>query len=258
MQGSRFKVQGSRFRIPDPGLRRPPCTPHHAPCTLHPPPSTFHLPPPISRSRSGFSLLEVLLATTVLIIIVMLVSLVFQQSHVAWMSGTNRAEADTVLRSMLGQMERDLTHAVDPSAFGIDNAPSGGFSIKTGSGPIQLLTLDGTNRVPLYVEYDFDGSDLKRSWSQLETKPSGTSNCWHIINLPPSASDSSKLNGDFTLSAFGIDVTPAPGEFARIKLPLRVDITAQLEKSGSFAGISGWSAGRDRNDHTADDVVVNP
>lgn len=68
-------------------------------------------------SRRGFSLIEVLVAMTILSIIVLIVAGIFQQTGLAWSLGLKRADAQSVTRAVVGALGRDLAMMVDPYNF---------------------------------------------------------------------------------------------------------------------------------------------
>jgi hypothetical protein len=195
----------------------------------------------------------------VLIIIVLIVSLIFQQSHNAWSAGTRQADADTTLRTVLGTMARDLTHAIDAAPFGnilgLVDQPK--WQAMTAANDfLVFLNLDGTNRAVQVMDYALSsnakgGLDLTRVTYQLRT--SGTN--WEAFG----ASATNFVNGDFPLSAFRLSVATPPSGPNSTGLPHRVDLAAKVTRSGSLAILSGLSAGPD-GDYTTDkdNVVVNP
>lgn len=65
----------------------------------------------------GFSLIEVLVAMTILSIIVLIVAGIFQQTGLAWSLGLKRADAQSVTRAVVGALGRDLAMMVDPYNF---------------------------------------------------------------------------------------------------------------------------------------------
>ncbi len=72
--------------------------------------------------RQGFSLIEVMVAMTILSIIVLIVAGIFQQTGLAWSIGLKRADAQSVTRALVGTLGRDLAMMVDPNNFGILDA----------------------------------------------------------------------------------------------------------------------------------------
>ncbi len=71
----------------------------------------------MARLRRGFSLIEVLVAMTILSIIVLIVAGIFQQTGLAWSLGLKRADAQSVTRAVVGALGRDLAMMVDPYNF---------------------------------------------------------------------------------------------------------------------------------------------
>ncbi len=74
--------------------------------------------------RLGFSLIEILVAMTILMIIVLIVAGIFQQTGLAWSLGLRRADAQSVTRAVIGAINRDLAMIVDPANFVIGPADS--------------------------------------------------------------------------------------------------------------------------------------
>lgn len=72
--------------------------------------------------RRGFSLIEVLVAMTILTVIVLIVAGIFQQTGLAWTLGLRRADAQSVTRAVVGAISRDLAMIVDPANFVIGPA----------------------------------------------------------------------------------------------------------------------------------------
>jgi len=62
--------------------------------------------------NSGFSLLEVLVAMTVLVVIVLMVTNMFRDTSTAWDSGTQSAEMNTAARAAIEYISRELSCAV--------------------------------------------------------------------------------------------------------------------------------------------------
>ena len=69
------------------------------------------------HDAAGFSLIEVMVATSIVLILVVLVGSVFRQASSAWDSGYARAEGGMVVRGVLGAIQRELSRAVDGRHF---------------------------------------------------------------------------------------------------------------------------------------------
>jgi Tfp pilus assembly protein PilE len=199
--------------------------------------------PLTSGVRAGFSLLELLLAITVLIIIVLVIALVFQQANTAWRSGTRKAGAETTLRSIMGVIEHDLTEAVDGTQFGV-STPNG-FDQYSAT----LVTLDGTNRMPQQVKYSYSGGDLTRATFAMSA---GTSPTNWAVGVQTSTAI---LNGSQPLSSFSFNPVWGAG-MPSPALPLCVEIEAHVQKKGTFAVVSGYSLGQ--NQKPSDRIVASP
>lgn len=71
----------------------------------------------LRKLRAGFSMIEILVAMTILTIIVLIVAEIFQQTGLAWSLGLRRADEQTVTRAIVGTLTRDLSMMVDPNNF---------------------------------------------------------------------------------------------------------------------------------------------
>lgn len=71
----------------------------------------------LRKLSAGFSMIEILVAMTILTIIVLIVAEIFQQTGLAWSLGLRRADEQTVTRAIVGTLTRDLSMMVDPTNF---------------------------------------------------------------------------------------------------------------------------------------------
>jgi len=98
----------------------------------------------MKRNNSGFSMIEVLVASTIMIMIVMMLGMLFQQSSQAWRTGKQRADTYQQVRALFGSIQRDASTAVDQNSL----APSLIKALKCGdqnfSGQLAFYTLTGT------------------------------------------------------------------------------------------------------------------
>lgn len=96
--------------------------------------------------RPGFTLIEVLVAMTVLAVMVLLVANIFQQSSAAWNIGTQKADMNTAARAALDYMARELACAVaGPIEKAVGSGPSLAsikFELNNG-GELFFVTLAG-------------------------------------------------------------------------------------------------------------------
>ena len=96
------------------------------------------------RRGAAFTLIELMVATGILTILVLMVGGLFSQASSVWDAGYVRAEGGMVARAIVGTIQRDLQMAVDGRAF--DGL---GFSSpvkSSGSGSIEMVTLSPVER----------------------------------------------------------------------------------------------------------------
>ena len=114
-------------------------------------------------SNRGFSLIEVMVATTILMIIVIMVGNIFRHSTSAWETGYSTAEGASGVRSVLGTVERELAQAIDGRAYGLsDPVVVSGNSIEfyRYSEPIKK---GSTDRELQKIKYTFSKNNVTRS-----------------------------------------------------------------------------------------------
>jgi len=105
----------------------------------------------------GFSMIELLVASTLLIIVVMMLGMLFQQTSQAWRTGKQRVNAFKDARTMLGALQRDASAAVDKDTipkellalFGDQpqqlSSPTLAFYTLTGTGFKGIETVDNVS-----------------------------------------------------------------------------------------------------------------
>ena len=130
------------------------CSLKPAVCAL----SSARLPPP---SALGFTLIELLVAMSILMVIVLMLANVFQQSTRSWNIGTRQAEIGLEARAAINLIEQDLSQAVASSNYL--------FSIAQGSTlEFYMFARNPTNDAAIEkVEYSVTGSILKRNGVDL-------------------------------------------------------------------------------------------
>ena len=138
----------------------------------HFPFSISHSPFPVPRSRrsrrSGFTLIEILVATTILLVIVILASLVFQQTTGAYQTGERKVNAQVALRNVVGALTRDLALAVDSVDYpGVNNdftSDSLSFVALTGTPGIDAQGKENANaRTARFITYSSNGQRTERT-----------------------------------------------------------------------------------------------
>ena len=209
------------------------------------------------RSRGGFTLIEILVATTILLVIVILASMVFQQTTGAYQTGERKVNAQVALRNIIGSMTRDLALAVDSDDYeGIDNDfASGGMTFIALTGKPGFDAAGNENqdcRTAHVITYSSNG---KRSEQALSCTMSGGRPKWNKKGERVEADlyDSSSYEG-----VGNIDMSfeyAWPENDPDSTLPERVYIRAELESNGSVTTVGAGSGGR-RGWGSGDEIYV--
>lgn len=96
----------------------------------------------MKRNTSGFSMIEVLVAATILTMIVMMLGMIFQQTSQAWRTGRHRANTYEQVRALFGAIQRDACMAVDEKSLPPEAATMGAQSFNGAS--LSFYTLTGS------------------------------------------------------------------------------------------------------------------
>ena len=233
------------------------------------------------RARAAFSLIEVMVATAILMVVVLMIGQLFTQASRSWDSGYARAEGGMVVRSVAGTLARDLETAVDMRDFVGGKDP---IKISEGSsGSIEFVRLarseDGFEKEYRHVKYSFSGgSRCTREETALKRNSNGR---WQddgsTVRTLLSGKDGEEYNGrgyesSFTVSAIRADLGRVDndrpynaedvGEATwsdASSAPVGVKLRFELKPTGSFSGLSVVSYGRDGTENrlskTKDDII---
>ena len=110
-------------------------------------------------------MVEVLVASTILVVIVMLLAMLFQQTSVAWRTGQARARGAMRLRSYIGAIQRDAAAAIDgksvPDKLRCKKNGNGKQVFKNDEICFYTLTGEGENRALNFIRYTKDGTRTK-------------------------------------------------------------------------------------------------
>lgn len=209
----------------------------------------------MKNRKEGFSLIEVLVATSVLLVIIVLVSMVFQQQSGAFQSGVDRVGGQAALRNVAGMLVRDLTLAVDSEYY--PNLPKNQF----GNSKISFLATSGTFGKDLdgkwegtpestslqLITYEQKGSVVERSVEGITYKFSGGTASWGRKGKKTAEiNDGVKYPITFTLRT--IDGTTT--------FPDAVEVNASFQSRLSSSQISGQCAGPNGEWGDKDDIYV--
>ncbi len=110
-------------------------------------------------SRSGFTLLELLVSMVILGVIVVICGRIFDQSTVAWDSGSRKAELNLTGRAVVDLMAQEISQAVDDGQLLTQRTYESSYitNLAWGATKIRFITLNGTPsstaRALRWVEY---------------------------------------------------------------------------------------------------------
>lgn len=209
--------------------------------------------------KAGFSLVEILIATTILLVIVMMVSMVFQQQSAAFQSGEDRVKGQAAIRNIVGMIVRDLSLAVDSAS--ITNLPASVFNdfksdeIKffatTGEAGVSVNGDDNANDTSVlqYINYSLQrvGNNkirVKRKVTDYRLKANWS---WEKGN-----SVETTLNNEDYLESLSFTKNPT----SATTFPESVTVKAVYAGSSHTGAISGWSEGPSKNKKAKDDIYV--
>lgn len=211
-----------------------------------------------NRGRAGFSMVEVLVASTILVVIVMMLAMLFQQTGLAWRTGVQRADAFVQLRSLVGALQRDASAAIDEREIPAElRTKLGGGSQQFSDGEdLKFYTLTGTGfpekgntpyRTLTYVTYDTSGRRTERKLKADGTAEPATP--YNVMTTAIRSYDPSKPS---------IGVDPFDSEYVSgmdsAGLPLYVRVHLSVIPSGYTLDIGAASAGPDKTWGTKDDI----
>ena len=210
--------------------------------------------------QGGFSMIEVLVASAILTVLVMMLGMLFQQSSLAWRAGSKRAEGYMQLRSLVGALQRDATDAVDVEGVKrmrklIDSSDSLSLQEQRfNGGEVLFYTLAGTNRALTKVTYDSNGN---RKEDVLDAR-SGSWKAGQTRNVMASIKNqSSKESAKLESISFDakFDGSSSYGSGSR-GLPLYMTVEAKISATGYTLDIGAASAGPDKQWGTKDDITT--
>ena len=215
-------------------------------------------------------MIEVLVAATIMIMLMLMLGMLFQQTSQAWRTGRQRADALLKARALFGILQRDVSAAVDIKTLPEDfqkaiETLDGSLQQSFGSGEISFFTLTGTgyNR----GKSAKDSEPPLRSLTHVTYNQSGRR---EEVTITPTSSGglrkgetlstallSSNLGGQsLTISDFSFHYLDRSGGGGGTRFPSYIMINADAQASTSTVEIGAGSAGPDRTWETRDDIVT--
>lgn len=205
--------------------------------------------------RRGFSMIEVLVASTILTVIVMMLGMLFQSTGLAWRTGVQRADTFMQVRGFFGAIQRDLSAAID--ARDLPATLTAGRQQQFSSSALKFFTLSGKGfdssgnpyRALTYITYDTGGNRTEQ-----RLKAAGGWDAEVSYNVMTSAERQINPNKPKVNPPI-FDPVYAAGASSP-DLPLYVNIKASVRSSGYTLEIGAASAGPDMTWDTKDDITT--
>lgn len=227
----------------------------------------------------GFSLIEVMVATAVLLVVVLMVGAVFRQASSSWDGGYARAEGGMIVRGVLGSIQRELSQAVDgrrfPGVWDYD------VPVNVNGSTLEFIrphfdqekgqTPEEEKKREKYLLVSYTATSGKIEREQQVLKWNEGSKKWQNDGSPERSDiykDGAGMRPGYGFKArfkfvgaevddpgvgLGPDGKPKTGVFWTVPtVSLRVD----LIRTGSFSGLRVRSLGRDGKKDTDDDIMV--
>lgn len=200
------------------------------------------------ESRGGFSLIEILVATTILVILVLVMSSIFHQSSVAWDGGVRKTENNLMARALLGFMSRELSQAVmDPDIF------SGDTLITEGDNKITFVTFADTNsasrRLVRKITYELIETGVHKGQVKRSEQK-------HKVAVNTDYGDGWVTATENYLGKNVEDLsfyTSGATNYSE-QLPAWIRIELSVSRSADVSGIGALCAGPDKQFDTDDDI----
>lgn len=187
--------------------------------------------------RSGFTLLEILLAMFILVLIILMMARMFSHARIAWETGTRKSDLNMEGRAAINFMAHELSLAVADDFLAAVAASNGlGVGIAPGSTISFLSLTPEQERSISWVEYSRQGQDLRRRVVKLNRY-------WQTLTA-----DSSPVIGNVVDLSFY-----CTGGVYETDLPSWVDIDLKLNESYTYSRVQVWSRGPDGVD-SEDDI----
>jgi len=210
-----------------------------------------------SKKNAGFSMIEVLVASTILVVIVMMLAMIFQQTGMAWRTGVRRADAFMQVRSLIGSIQRDAAKAVDERSIPQEiRTLLGGQSQSFSGGSLAFYTLSANG-----FEGDQIGNPARRSLSFVTYENSGRRTETILLagggteTISSDVKDFVQRVGNQNAPATSLgSFEPEWGPDGSAGLPLSIRLKASVTSQGYNLEIGAASAGPDGAWGTKDDI----
>lgn len=211
-------------------------------------------------NRHGFTMIEVLVAATILIVIVMMMGALFQQTSMAWRTGVLRTGGYMQLRSYIGTLQRDASAMINANLIPkqlLCNSQEQRFDGTS----LEFYTLTGTDesRALNFITYDLSGNRTQRTLKLNQGGAAGNA-AWdsedtsNLLKFMPNQTEEnmSVKPQRFipkVLSGVGFKEYDRDGNeviSARQKFPIYLSVDAEIGQVGQLYDVGAESAGPDK------------
>jgi len=199
------------------------------------------IPEKHATRKRGFTLIEVLVATMIMLVIVMSLSAVFKQMTAAWGVGMRKIKTNMEGRAAMDHMAQELALAVADGKLEAD--------LGDNSTVIRFFTIDShtpTNRLVRRIKYRKIGRNLERTVWPVQ---------WDCGGDYPSCAAGASYSHNLVGSVNELHFYTSDGQTHTTNLPDWVDIEMQLDQNSRVSRAAVGSAGPDETWNTADDIV---
>ena len=215
--------------------------------------------------RNGFSMIEVMVAATIMIVVVMMLGALFQQTSTAWRIGLMRTGGYAQLRSYIGTLQRDANAIINSNQLPKNLLVTPSTEQSFESGRISFYTLTGSDntRALNYITYDLSGKRIQRTLDLVQGNASGNAD-WtgeevaDLLKFLPNQTDDNMLVRPMgfvfefpSTSEYNLEKQLVTGSK---RFPLYLSVEAKIEQSGSLYDAGAESAGPDKTWGTKDDI----
>ena len=102
----------------------------------------------MKNKQNGFSMIEVMVASTLMVIVVMMLGMIFNQTSQVWRVGKQRTDIFKDARTLFGAFQRDASAAVDQATIPLSvRTLFGGMQQNFSKGSVSFFTLTGTGNL---------------------------------------------------------------------------------------------------------------
>jgi len=225
------------------------------------------------RRHHGFSMIEVLVAATIMIVIMLMLGTLFQQTSQAWRTGRQRADALQKARIFFGILQRDVSAAIDVNTLPTAMREAiqqdlGGLKQEFTTDNLSFFTLTGTGvddinmnvnspslRALTHVYYGSDGAREETVLLPLSGGGFNNSTRARVTNF-----FKNQAGEELTNVKFEIFLRDASGSVASIPIssteqyPAYISVYADVTATTNTWEIGAGSSGPDRIWDTDDDI----